>query len=352
VAEGKRGNRPIVTYAVVGAAVVTVGHLGGGAHGTQGGYVEHPVLRFAGLVVWGAVVGGSIGWLARALPPRAEFPLGLGAIVAAVGFLGGFWYAVNVVGESVLDGNPKVQLVCALVGGGAGWAIGATAGVLLTHAEPRPSRTDAWRTRGVAFAVMAIGALAAWWDASGERPWRRADHLGGFIQDAYLVDAALVAMTLLVVAGVGRRPHAETSSPDGIGGFVNGIGKAGMGLGCFVLVAALAAAPQARSASQTPRRTRANYRTLNTLTTAASRYMDERGDVPPGFGSLRRFGARELGGTVVASVEPLEDGVCIVVGTEHEGIAVDPFVSGVVYLPKTHGDLSEQAGIGIIPPCR
>ena len=66
VEERKRGNPLIVGYAATGVAVIVVVHLAGGANGTQGGYVEHPVFRLAGLLAWygnqtlplGVVLGG------------------------------------------------------------------------------------------------------------------------------------------------------------------------------------------------------------------------------------------------------------------------------------------------------
>jgi hypothetical protein len=353
VGERERGHRLIVGYAATGAAVIIVVHLSGGANGTQGGYVEHPVLRLVGLVVWGALVGATTGWLVRATPSRAVLPLGLGTIFAAIGFLVGLWFAVNVQGQSVIDGNERVQLLSSLEGAGASWVIGASVGLALATKQPKPSRADAWRTRGVALAVLLLGVLAAWWEVLGEASGRRPGYaVGAGIQRAWLVDAALVAVTLLVVAGIRQRRDTEPAIRDGTGALMNGIGRVGRGLGCFVLICGLAGAPQARRSSETPRQVRANYRTLSIVGSAASRYMEERGSVPPDLRSLRRFGAHALRGTVIASFEPYEDGVCVVVGTDHDGVAVIPLVSGIVYIPHRHGSLSQEGDVGIIPACR
>jgi hypothetical protein len=352
VREHERRHRLVVGYAATGAAVIIFVHLAGGANGTQGGYVEHPVLRFVGLLVWGTFVGATIGWLVRATPSRAMLPLGLGTIVAAIGFVLGLWFAVNVQGQSVIEGNERVQLLSSLVGAGAGWVIGASVGLTFAINEPKPSRADAWRTRGVALAVLLLGVLAASWEVLGEPSGRRPGYaVGAGIQRAYLVDAALVAVTLLVVAGIRQRRDTEPAIRRGTGALLNGIGGVGRGLGCFVLICGLASAPQARRSSETPSQVRANYRTLSNVGSAASRYMEERGSVPPDLRSLRRFGAHELRGTVIASLEPHEDGVCVVVGTDHEGVAVIPLVSGIVYLPHSHGSLSQEGGIGIIQAC-
>jgi len=353
VGERERGHRLIVGYAATGAAVIIVVHLSGGANGTQGGYVEHPVLRLVGLVVWGALVGATIGWLVRATPSRAVLPLGLGTIFAAIGFLVGLWFAVNVQGQSLIDGNERVQLLSSLEGAGAGWVIGASVGLAFATKEPKPSRADARRTRGVALAVLLLGVLAAWWEVQGQPSRRRPGYaVGAGIQRAYLVDAALVAVTLLVVAGIRQRRGTEPAIRDGDGALLNGIGRVGRGLGCFVLICGLARAPQARRSSETPRQVRANYRTLSIVGSAASRYMEERGSVPPDLRALRRFGAHALPGTVIASFEPHDDGVCVVVGTDHDGVAVVPLVSVIVYLPHRHGSLSQEGGVGIIPACR
>jgi hypothetical protein len=327
VGERERGHRSIVVYAVIGVAVIIVVHLAGGANGTQGGYVEHPVLRIVGLLLWGTAVGATIGWLVAATPSRAVLPLGLGTIVAAIGFVIGLWFAVNVQGESVVDGNERVQLLSSLVGAGAGWVIGASVGLAIATKEPKPSRADAWRTRGVALAVLLLGVLAAWWEVLGEPSGQRPGYaVGAGIQRAYLVDAALVAITLLIVAGIGQRRDTEPATRDGTGALLNGLGRVGRGLGCFVLIFGLASAPQVRRSSETPRQVRTNDRTLSIVASAAYRYMDERGSVPPDLRSLRRFGAHELPGTVIASFEPREDGVCVVVGTDHGGVAVIPIV--------------------------
>ena len=118
VDKSSRARSRIITYAVVGVAIVLFLHLSGGANGTKGGFVEHPALRLTALIAWGAFVGAAIGWLASATSTRAALPLGLATIAAAIGFIAGLYYAVNVLGESVLDGKERVQLLSALVGGG------------------------------------------------------------------------------------------------------------------------------------------------------------------------------------------------------------------------------------------
>jgi hypothetical protein len=172
VGERERGHRLIVGYAATGAAVIIVVHLSGGANGTQGGYVEHPVLRLVGLGVWGALVGATIGWLVRATPSRAVLPLGLGTIVAAIGFLVGLWFAVNVQGQSVIDGNERVQLLSSLEGAGAGWVIGASVGLAFATKEPKPPEP----TRGARAASPSRCSCSAFWPPGG-RSWasRRGD---------------------------------------------------------------------------------------------------------------------------------------------------------------------------------
>jgi hypothetical protein len=279
-------------------------------------------------------------------------PLGLGTIVAAIGFIVGLWFAVNVQGQALIDGNERVQLLSALMGAGAGWAIGASIGLALPSTEPKPRRAEARRTRGVALAVLLLGVLATWWEALGERSGRSLGRgAGAGIPWVSLFDAALVAVTLLAVARVRQRRDEEPAMRDTTGRLAKAIGRVGTWLGCFVLIGALASAPQARRASQTTQQVQANYRTLGTVANAASRYMEERGAVPPDLVSLRRFGAHQLRGTVIASFEPVEDGVCVVVGSDHDGIAVVPLVSAIVHLPRRHGGLSEEAGVGIIPAC-
>jgi hypothetical protein len=260
---------------------------------------------------------------------------------------------VNVQGESIIDGNERVQLLSSLVGGGAGWAVGASIGLALPNPGPKPSPEDAWRTRGVALAALLIGVLAAWWSLTGIRP-RHLHHDGAraLIPWSMFADAALVAVTLVVVAGIRHRRDDDPPVRDMTRRLLRAIGRSGMGFGCFVLIAALAGAPQARMSAETPRQIHANYRTLSRVSEAARRYMEKRGEVPGDLRSLRRFGALRYPGTVIASVEPLEDGVCVLIGTDHEGVPVDPFVSGIVYLPREHGALSVSAGIGVLPACR
>jgi hypothetical protein len=342
--------RRVIAYAALGVATVLVAHLAGGENGTQGGYVEHPALRLIGLMTWGALVGAAIGWLAAQTTLRTTLPLGVATITAAVGFIAPLWYRENVQGSSLLDANEQALLLLGLVGAGVGWAIGASIGLVLPNPAPRPSREEAMRTRGVALAAMLIGVLFAWWSWTDERSRHLRPHgPGARIPWIMLADAALVAVTLLAVAGIRR--HDEPADPDRTHRIAGGIGRAGMGLGCLVLVAVVATAPQGRTSSETPAQRRANDRTLVSVSGAARRYMEERGEVPSDLPSLLPFGARQYPSTVIASVAALEDGVCVLVGADHDGVAVEPFVSRVVYLPRTHGVLSMSSGVGIIPAC-
>jgi hypothetical protein len=352
--ERRRGRDLLVRYAAIGAAIIVLVHLGSGANGTQGGYVEHPALRLVVLLAWGAFVGGVIGWLARATPSRATLPLGLGTIAAAIGFIVGLWFAVNVQGQDLLDGNPQVQELSELLGAGVGWAIGASIGLAEVNTEPMPSRDDARRTRRVAVAMLLIGVLWASWERSNELDQGlHVRTVAAGVPGVLLLDVALVALTLLVVVGgVGRRRNEGTATSSEGGRSIDRIGRAGMGFGCFVLIAILAAAPQDRRSSETPRQVDANYRSLASVEHAAQQYMEKRRTVPHDLGSLRRFGAHVSSGTAIASIEPLEDGVCVVVGTDNDGVAVEPLVSGIVYLPGRRDSLTEEGGIGIIEPCQ
>ena len=44
--------------------------------------------------------------------------------------------------------------------------------------------------------------------------------------------------------------------------------------------------------------------------------------------------------------------MCVVVGTDHAGVAVIPIVSVIIYLPHAHGWLTQEGGVGIIEACR
>ncbi|MGZ4150331.1 MAG: hypothetical protein ACXVQJ_09850, partial [Actinomycetota bacterium] len=319
MATGKRGFGSIAACTTLGVGVVLLSHLGGGAHGTQGGYVAHPALRLSLLLLWGAAVGGAIGWLVRALTPRAKLPLGFGTLVAALGFVGGLAFAVHILGQDLLDGNRTVQLASSLAGAGVGWLIGACVGLALATGGPRPTLREAWRIRAIAIVPIVIGVAYAW---ESSPPARAAAHRvadSRAVQLAFLVDAAMVALPLLLAAGIRTRPADEPPEPEDLDPVARSVRALGIALGCTVLIGLIASAPQSRTSSQTFAQEHRNFRTLDSIQNAAQRYMQRMHALPADLDALRPYGVRLRHGTTVGFFGPVGQGLCVVVGAGPHG---------------------------------
>jgi hypothetical protein len=335
VARSVRGFGSIAACTTLGVGVVLLSHLGGGAHGTQGGYVAHPALRLSLLLLWGAAVGGAIGWLVRALTPRAKLPLGFGTFVAALGFVGGLAFAVHLLGQDLLDGNRTVQLASSLAGAGAGWLIGASLGLALATSGPCPTAREAWRIRATATVPVVLGVVFAFESSPPARAAARRIAEGRVVQMAFLVDAGLVALTLLLSAGTRTRTADEPPEPEDIDPVARSVRAFGIALGCAVLIWVIASAPQSRTSSQTFAQERQNFHTLESIQSAAQRFMQQMHALPPDLDSLRPLGVRVRHGTTVGFFGPAGKGLCVVVGADHDGTAVDPMASALIFARET-----------------
>ena len=284
---------------------------------------------------WGSVVGAATGCLVASLSYRSLIPIGIATVLAACGFIAGTAVAVHVLGHDLLDGNTNVLMSTALTGAGAGWIIGAAVGAAVSADAPPLTAARAWTLRGAAVAAATTGISLAWMRAATPGLWGLEQRFVERSLAAILADAALVALTLLLVAG-GRHPAApETADVHGSrfdgSRFAKIVAAGGVALGCVVFIAILAPLHHAFRSVEDARRTSANWRTVDSLSEAARRYQDRVGVYPPDLETLLAAGGELQPGSVVSLVRPSGGRLCLMVGTDvGTGAPAEPFVYGVV----------------------
>jgi hypothetical protein len=302
-------------------------------YGTGGELLDlssHPPLSV--LAGWGALVGGTIGWIAASLPRRATFPLGVATILAAGGFLAGLAVAVHLLGQDLIDGNGNSQLATSLAGAGVGWFLGMLIGVAIAAEARSFTSREAWLLRGVGAAALAIGAwIARLMATSVGEPWLATKRYLEPAQLAVAADAVLVCITLLVVAG--GRHRSEVDAVDGIAEgslWTRGVTGAGVVLGCLVLVAVLATLPASSALHEDRRHAYVNDLALSRLNGAARRYMEVRGTYPSDLATLTA--GRPVGPESVVTVFLVTpDKLCLTIGTDlGSGEGVGPFESSAL----------------------
>ncbi len=319
-------------FAIFGATVVILTHLAGGANGIQGGYVEHPLVRLVGLVASGALVGGSLGWLAGAGPPRATISVGLASLAGIVGFVVGI-VVVVALGAAVLDGNSSLLMTSGLVGSGVGWFLGAGTGLALAKDSPPPTSTESWMLRGLGLSAVLLGLVAARFETSLVGPGGLCTLYLPSLQAVTIIDAALLGLTLLITAGVVRTtPPHDPPGPKVETRFASLLGKTGMALGCILLTTVFVLALQSKAAMEAVIQRRANDRTAFSIASAASDYMDEKGAYPADLETLLASGGKIARGSFVNFVGVVPGGFCVRVGTDigHD-YGGPPYYSAVVH---------------------
>jgi hypothetical protein len=314
------------------------------------------------LAAWGFVTGATVGWIVASLPQRAVLPLGFGTLLAAAGFVAGTAFAVHVLGQDLIDGNPNQILASALVGAGVGWMIGIAIGAgLSVHATPFTSR-QAWLLRGVGFAALPLGLALRWVLSISAGPWGLTERYLAWPLEALVADAVIVCLALLLVAG-GRHPgspphdgHARVSSR-----FTRGVAWTGVALGCTVLIALVGSVIVTSRSVEHARQERANRRTAESLAAAARRSVDRRGTYPSDLASLLAAGGEvKLGSVVTALRADADVFLCLTVGTDAgSGEAVEPYWSatlrpGVTSFSQDHegddcGDAASPVPTGASP---
>jgi hypothetical protein len=283
------------------------------------------------LAAWGLVTGAVIGGIAASLPQRATFPLGIGTLLAAAGFVAGTAYAVHVLGQDLPDGNPNQLLASGLVGAGVGWSVGAALGAVMARRAARFSARQAWLVRGIGLAALPIGTTLVWlrWLSVGSQGPTR--YIGRSYA-ALVADALVVCLSLLLVAG-GRHPATQLEQDrTRIGSRLTRCAVAfGVTMGCLVLIALLGSVLVTPRAVEHARQEQANHRTAESLIRAATRVMDRDGAYPGDVASLLAAGGKLQPGSVVTLVSGSGDRLCLTVGTDAgSGEGREPYWSASV----------------------
>jgi hypothetical protein len=294
------------------------------------------------LAACGLLAGSAIGWLAASLPARARLPLGLGALSAAVGAIGVPVFLATVLGRDLLDTEEIDMLVGCIVASGVGWVLGAAIGAALAaHAEPLTAG-QAWLLRGLALVSFPIALTPVWIQSTSAGPSDVVARSIASLRVSTLADAAIVCITLLLVAGgrherssnerrLNERPSSERSAATLGPKLASGTATTGLVLAGIVTIGLLRAALVTPSFLADDRRADANRRTADSLAGAARRYLDREGSYPTAVPALLSAGGRIQPGSVVTYLAAQEDRFCLTVGTETgTGAGGEPFWSAVV----------------------
>jgi len=310
----------------------------------------------SGVLVVAIPIGAAIAWLSLAGPGRARVVVGFGLASATVGFVAGAVACVVLFDQGPPDGTGTLVLTWALAAAGIGWIAGAVLGALVTSGASSPGSRDAWILRATACLVVLAGlATVRFLGTTVMHGRATVDHPGAELrflpaaQVATLADAAIVALSLLLLAGVPRReaPASEERRPVGSG--VRRLGTAGLVVGTLAVAMTGWVAEATRSGQDTATRTRATARTVDDLLRAAEDYRLQTGEYPGDLTVLTSFGGRVAPGTVVRYAGPFREGsFCVRVGTaDGEGGIGPPFYSGIVNAdPRRHGHTSQGAWVG------
>ena len=336
--------------AICGATVVILTHFAGGGYEIQSGYVEHPVVRLVSLVAWGALVGGALGWLAGASPPRASIPVGLAFLAGIAGFVVGMVIGVKALGEGLIDGNSSRLLTSALIGAGIGWSLGACTGLALARDVAPPTRTESWMLRGVGLAALLLGLVTARFEATLVGPGGLHTRFLTSLQAATVVDAAILGLTLVIAGGrVHAIPSRTPPEPRSEARFMSLLGKTGIVFGCIISTSVFVLAFQARTAVETSIQARANDRTAYSLASAASEYMSKKGMYPADLEALLAAGGKIERGSYVNFVGVVPGGFCVRIGTDiGNDYGGPPYFSVVVHPrpPKARSWTDSEGWLG------
>lgn len=223
------------------------------------------------------VVGGFI-WLFIVKPPRAVTVIGLALMGSIAGYIVGF--IVGAFQYSLLDGPTTGYLTSALIGGGVGLVLGAALGLALARKAQPVTSSQAWALRALAVGALLAGLVTRRFEASMVMPGGGGMRLLAGLQRITLVDASLVAVLLLIVAGwsAGRPQRASDD------GGLSSLGMVGLACGLLAWVGFLLVAwnePTPAERHQAKVLHQANNLTLQRLTPAANRYHDTHGTFPP-----------------------------------------------------------------------
>ncbi|HUL83883.1 MAG TPA: hypothetical protein VLX89_00005, partial [Actinomycetota bacterium] len=301
-----------------------------------GGAVIGSACLLAGEAAWCAFIGGAIGWVLGTPEHKAETGRGgipLAPILAIIGAAGGYLVGIGgpewafvagvvlawltrsafrwdsgtasapriaigvssfgslaglaagvIAGSALLDatrvGTDIDGLVAAsLVGAGIGWLIACVACVLVLRRDAPAADPSEART----IRAFAVGAVIAGLGLAGFERAPADLYAIAAVQMWTLIDAAIVAVTLAIVAGWRRQTDRS-----GAHGFrLDRLASVGIASACVLVLLGVPAAQAFRDGVASPAaderaslQARANERTASSLGGVANRYWDAHGVYP------------------------------------------------------------------------
>ncbi len=301
--------------------------------GAAGGYlvgISGPEWAFAAGVVLAWSTRSAFRWDdGTASAPR----IAIG--VSSFGSLAGLAAGV-IAGSALLDatrvGTDTGGLVVAsLVGAAIGWLIACVACILVLRRDAPAADPSEART----IRAFAVGAVIAGFGLVGFERAQADLHAIAAVQMWTLIDAAIVAVTLAIVAGWRRRAERRASW----GVRLDRLASVGVASACVLAllgVPVVQALRDVTDATEANHRSRidaeANNRTAQSLGDAANRYWHEHGSYPKDLATLLAEGGRVRRGSHVNFVGLVPGGFCIRVGTEDgTGYGGPPYSSLVLH---------------------
>lgn len=301
--------------------------------GAAGGYLlgrGGPESAFVAGVVAGVVLAWSTKRTFRwdkGTASAARITIGVSLFAGLAGLVAGLVCIDAAGGRTDTDG----LVVASLVGAAIGWLIACVACVLVLRRDaPATDPSEARTIR--AFAVAAI--IAGLGLVGFERAPADAYAISA-VQMWTLIDAAIVAVTLAIVAGW----RGPTDRSGARGSRLDRLASVGIASACVLVLLGVPAAHALRdgvaSAAADERaslQARANERTASSLGGVANRYWDAHGVYPTNLAVLLAAGGKIGRGSHVNFVGVVPGGFCVRVGTEDgTGHGGPPYFSVVVY---------------------
>jgi hypothetical protein len=269
---------------------------------------------------------------------RATIVLGFASLGGLVGFVVATMLSASMLGLELPDRVPEFMPSFMMVGAGIGWVMGVALGGAAGY-RARGAGPGVRRLANVGAAAVAIGAVlivvwpvrVGWPDTHVElfhawHTWGEGGKGGPAFVAVTVLDALVVAATLLVM---GRDRGAERPSPRPLAG---AIGVAGLLVGGTAFVLGMALVPLAWPGDVDHLRTKAVYRTTESLVAAAAEHEDRTGEFPSTLEQLLAAGGKVRPRTRVEFLGEIDGSLCLRVGIDGGGrTADDPRYSALVH---------------------
>jgi hypothetical protein len=269
---------------------------------------------------------------------RATIVLGFASLGGLVGFVVATMLSASLLGLELPDRVPEFMPSLMMAGAGIGWVMGIALG-WAAGCRARGAGPGVRRLANIGAAAVAIGAvLIVVWPVRAGWPhthveffhawhtWAEGGKGGPAFVAITVLDALVAVATLLLM---GRDRGAEHPSPWPLAG---AIGVTGLLAGGAAFVLGMSLVPLTWPGDVEHLRTRAVYRTTESLVAAAAEHEDRTGEFPSTLEELLAAGGKIRPRTRVEFLGEVAGSLCLQVGIDGGGPAADdPHYSALVH---------------------